>query len=178
MTTRMRCHCGFQGLHQDRDIYFVSVTNLHNSTRSIASPITYYNDLFRTFNDHYCNRCLQITAQEQSLFYEIGPQNRYICMVIHNVFLMENQFKNLQIGQVNPDEIILPSINNQPNPRYKLNTAVIRQGNNRNNGHYLVWTRNINNTKWIRISDSSAICYNNLIKNLRDAYLLFLERID
>ena len=172
----MTCHCGHTQTNQDRDIHFVSVSNLHNSTRSTANPSTDFSDLFRCYNDHFCNRCNRITPQEQRLYYDIPQENRYICMVIHNVFLAERIFKPLLINQFPPNNIILPGLNNIPNATYSLRTAVMRQGNNSVAGHYLVWTRNINNNKWLRISDFNSTAYNNLIKNLRDAYLLFIEK--
>lgn len=84
-------------------------------------------------------------------------------MVIHNVFLAERIFKPLLINQFQPNNIILPGLNNIPNATYSLRTAVMRQGNNSVACHYLVWTRNINNNKWLRISDSYSTAYNNLI---------------
>ena len=93
-------------MFQDREIHFVSVSNLHNSSGSTANPVTLYEDLFRTYNDHYCNRCLQVTPQQQSLFYEIPPENHYICMVIHNVYLATIHFKPLLIERLDPNNIL------------------------------------------------------------------------
>ena len=43
-----------------------------------------------------------------------------------------------------------------------------------NAGHYVVWKRS--GSGWLRISDDKAVFHQNLIQNLKNVYLLFLEK--
>ena len=59
---------------------------------------------------------------------------------------------------------------------FKIVSAIVYQGNNQFD-HCVIWIRKFNNDGWLRVSDASARSYNNLIRNLKNVYVLFLERI-
>ena len=108
----------------------------------------------------------------------------YIFEQNHKFLLIRLQTTNIRNGVITElnSEIIDYDINrinlnaNIPS-QFKIVSAIVYiRGNKSNNyGHYVIWVRKLNNNGWLRISDSVSRYFNNLIKNLKNVYLLFLE---
>ena len=84
--------------------------------------------------------------------------------------LNQTNLVNARIVCYNPDLIVIPNTNNYT---FKIKAAIMYIGDSRA-GHYVIWKKLDNG--WLRISDSNSIFYQNLIQNLKNIYLLFLER--
>lgn len=138
--------------------------------------MTDFADLFHYTSEHSCPACNQETEHQDGMFYSIPAENKYLIINFHNVHL-NNNFKDLLVNQdtFTTNQIILPSLNNAPQS-YRIKCAIIRDGESSLAGHYIAWRENFNNSNWMRISDSYARQYTNLIKNLKNVHLLFLER--
>lgn len=79
---------------------------------------------------------------------------------------------NSKIINYDPNNILIP--NNQ-NINFKIIAAIVHHGDTANSGHYVIWTRYQNS--WLRISDTEARSYNNLIQYLNNVYLLILKKL-
>lgn len=157
----------------------MSVNKRNTSNRNRNRPVINFEYLFHDTIVRRCDQCNLTTQQHERYYYSIPQTNRYAILVFHNIYLYQNnEFKNLLIDQFDPNLISFPSNNNNDAQVYfRIKCAVIREGDSAIAGHYIAWIPDSRTDKWIRVSDDHSRSYQNLIKNLKNVHLLFLERI-
>jgi len=169
------CSCGARTIENQRLVDIVNVCNENNSGTA-SLPCTRFSDLFHSTIERLCNQCQRHQRLQETFHYDQPANHCYLLLSIYNVSLANNNYKPLNITEFNPLRVNIPGINTLLN--YKVKSIICRTGETCNAGHYLNWQPNQNNTKWLRISDESCKAYCSLIKNIQNAYLLFLEKIN
>lgn len=135
-----------------------------------------FNELFKNESEVFCTQCNKITICEEKSVYNIPITNRFLIFRINNFIYDRNtqvleSIENVELTDYDQDALLIPNINNL---KYKIISAIMYNGNGRR-GHYVVWKRV--DGGWLLISDSCAQFFPYLIANLKDVYLLFLEKI-
>lgn len=135
-----------------------------------------FNELFKNESEVFCTQCNEITICEEKSVYNIPITNRFLIFRINNFIYDRNtqvleSIENVELTDYDQDALLIPNINNL---KYKIISAIMYNGNGRR-GHYVVWKRV--DGGWLLISDSCAQFFPYLIANLKDVYLLFLEKI-
>lgn len=86
---------------------------------------------------------------------------------------------NCKIKNFNPEDIRIANFNE--NCSFKLKSAICHltadEKKDGSAGHYVVWSRSLCNSGWIRISDDSGKFYQKLIGDLKNVTMLMCERI-
>ena len=118
-----------------------------------------------------CNMVQYFLKQEYDL-----KDNKYVVICISLVW--NEKESDSKISNFNPDAIIIPG--DDTNHKYILKSAIIYKSslknlNNENEkGHYTCFTKF--EEGWLNISDASATYHQNFIVDLKDVYLVFLEK--
>jgi hypothetical protein len=146
--------------------------------------MTKFKDLFISTSIRPCLVCNQTTEHSEQLFFEPHFDNKFAIVCIYNIHMYSSYFKSLQLTNYIIDDIKLPTIpkntlTGKPNHQlsFRINSVIIREGETANAGHFLIWKRNLDSTKWLRISDSKRTIFEDLVSNLKDSYLIFLEKL-
>jgi hypothetical protein len=156
----------------EKQAHFINA-NLKPQWSNSEIPFT---ELFKNESEAFCTQCNEITICEEKSVYNIPITNRFLIFRINNFIFDRNtqvlqSIVNVKLTEYDQDALLIPNINNL---KYKIISAIMYNGNGRR-GHYVVWKRV--DGGWLLISDSYAQFFPHLIPNLKNVYLLFLEKI-
>jgi len=133
-----------------------------------------FNQLFVNIGERPCTTCNKETSTTDRINCDIPFANNFLLLRINNFYYDRITQRPIQLNakltNYNIDRIIIP---NNRNITYKINSAIMYSGNG-DAGHYVCWKRS--NNCWLKISDYTVTVYPNLIQNLKNVYLLFLEK--
>lgn len=125
-----------------------------------------------------CNQCEKVTNQNLCTRYIFSSNHKYLVIRLHTANIINGKLVHLNSDIIDYDENKL-SINANIPSNFKIVSAVVYSSASLSNesGHYVIWVRNQNNHGWLRISDTVSRSYPNLIRHLKNVYVLFLERL-
>ena len=137
-----------------------------------------YNELFFGNNefileDFKCKKCkIKHTKLEQKVLYEFS---NYLIMRIELVMPKTNVFCNIEVTEFDSDCVRILGNNDI----FKVLSAIefypFDEKNATSGGHYTILLRHLD--KWIYISDQDAYVQESFKTNLRNIFILFLEKL-
>ena len=74
------------------------------------------------------------------------------------------------------DRILLPMESTNLLTYFKIIGIVVRQGENDQSGHYVIWTRSLTDNSWLRISDNNHKKYKSLPRNLNNIEQIYMRK--
>ena len=139
---------------------------------------TDFNDLFQ-INDkdnNPCNYC-KSTHKIDKFCYDFCKKLNYIFIYTPTYFLSKDCLVNFKSKILNFNEnlVKIPNTKNSTTS-FKMNAAICHFSslNTTESGHYICWQRY--KDKWCEISDSQATFHDYFLKNLKDCYIMLLEK--
>ena len=134
--------------------------------------------MFKTKTEIVCAQCNNTTVQLDQTNYIFTNQQRYLIIRLNNFIwcTKTNAYVKLnsKITEYDTENILIKS--NELAVSFRIISAIAHKGASNSSGHYVIWTRKPQGSGWLRISDNESRAYPNLINNLSDIYLLFLEK--
>ena len=179
MNFSKKCICGYEIRTEDRSTYFINGSLKAQYDENGIEKRNYFmpfSDLFvnKAEATETCSRCNLKKDMTEISNFDIPEFNKFLIIRINNYRYDQctrSQVKlNAKLDEYNENYLIIPNRNNYT---YRILSAIMYYGDG-NAGHYVVWKRS--GSGWLRISDDKAVFHQNLIQNLKNVYLLFLEK--
>ena len=126
-------------------------------------------------SERQCSRCKQLTTHDDQRRIIIPIENRYIVAYVHNFTNFgDNYLKiNSRLTNVSHEYYNIPNIDSV---NFKIRSIIIRNGETIQNGHFKIWTRNLQTDKWLYISDKEIKSFNKIHNSLNNVNIIIFER--
>ena len=130
--------------------------------------------LSNTIEDYRCEECNYVAKYSKKFSYSY-KFNKFIVLKLNTVW--NNRYTSLEITHFNPDNFEIPLCSEEI--KWKIKAVIFFEPICKDyltvSGHYICAVRD--RLGWIEISDNSISEPKKLRNNLKNAYLIFLERL-
>ncbi len=131
--------------------------------------------LTNTLEDYKCEICFH--QQEKTLQHNSYDFSLNNCVILKfKIAGYDHKFLNLEVNEFNENHVVIPG--DHKSNFFVVKAAIVFTPSNNDNteigGHYVCWRRARDG--WLEISDTTSTYKNKFIKNLKNVYLLFLEK--
>lgn len=140
-----------------------------------------YSDLsqalqLKSNSERFCNKCKSTKPHKDQSTLLFGDKHNYLLVYVHSFTFGNNNAQkiNSRLHGLGLENFNIP---NSDNYKFKLKTIVIRTGAIAENGHFKVWTTNLQTKKWLYINDTVIRTYKNIFKSLDNIFFLLFEKI-
>ena len=166
--------CSQQNSYVDAQVKSLSIT-LSTNNRKTNLTETFK---LKNFSERTCNICNKITKQSDTLTIVNNESANYIIVKVHNFHFnralksyerIDSKITNLRQQTYH--------LNNSDNVQFRLQSIIIRQGDDINSGHYKIWTKNLQTNKWLYIDDKLIRQFDFIYESLANVVLILLQKV-
>lgn len=130
----------------------------------------------KSSSERHCNTCQELKQHNDQSTLVFDEGHNYLLAYVHSFSYSKNSGKKINARLHGLDNLSF-DIPNTGNHKFKLKTIVIRTGGNADNGHFKIWTINLQTNKWLLLNDSIIRTYQNIFKSLDNVFFILFEKV-